>query len=173
MKPIHWKDVTDLVGAAAIVASLIFVGLQLRQEKTLGLTDITSARTESAIALTQLVAEHRDLWMRGLDGEELAVDEEMIFFAIAEAIETYLFEEWSNLAQMGDGGFANDVLKDYAYQIYSYPGLRRLWQQDGERLRAQNSMNPGNPFRRAIDKEIAELEASGYVPSEKLNYVYW
>jgi hypothetical protein len=111
--------------------------------------------------------------MRGLDGEELAVDEEMIFFAIAEAIETYLFEEWSNLAQMGDGGFANDVLKDYAYQIYSYPGLRRLWQQDGERLRAQNSMNPGNPFRRAIDKEIAELDASGYVPPEKLNYVYW
>lgn len=173
MKSLQWKDVVDLVGVAAIVASLIFVGLQLKQERKLGRADITSARTESAVALTQLVTENRELWINGLDGEELSTVEEMTFFAIAETIETYLFEEWSNLSQVGDGVFADAVLKDYAYQIYTYPGLRRIWEEDGERLRTQESMNSGNAFRTAVDKELADLRSRGYAVPENPNYVYW
>ena len=33
MKTGNWKDSAELVGIAAIVASLIFVGIQLRQEQ--------------------------------------------------------------------------------------------------------------------------------------------
>jgi hypothetical protein len=173
MKSFHWRDVAELVGIASIVASLIFVGLQLKQDRELGMADITSARTESAVALTQLVTENRELWIRGLAGEELSKVDEMIFFAIAETIETYLFEEWSNLGQIGEDEFADTVLKDYAHQIYTYPGLRRIWDEDGERLQAQESMNLGNAFRTAVDEELADLQSRGYaVPSEP-NYVYW
>ncbi len=34
MNSTEWKGVAELVGIAAIVASLIFVGLQMRQEHT-------------------------------------------------------------------------------------------------------------------------------------------
>ena len=173
MKSLHWKDVAELVGVAAIVASLIFVGLQLKQDRKLGIAEITSARTESAVALTQLVSENRELWIRGLDGEQLSTVDEMTFFAIAETIETYLFEEWSNLSQIGDGGFADAVLRDYAYQIYTYPGLRRVWEEDGERLRTQDSMNLGNAFRTAVNEELANLQSRGYVTPKEPNYVYW
>jgi hypothetical protein len=173
MKSLHWRDIADLVGVAAIVASLIFVGLQLQQDRKLGMADITSARTESVVALTQLVTENSELWIKGLDGEQLSTVEEMTFFAIAETIETYLYEEWSNLSQIGDGEFADTVLIDYAYQIYTYPGLRRIWEEDGERLRTQESMNLGNAFRTAIDKELADLQARGYVVPRERNYVYW
>ena len=173
MKTLHWRDLAELVGVAAIVASLIFVGLQLQQDRKLGMADITSARTESAVALTQLVTENRELWIKGLDGEELSTVEEMTFFAIAETIETYLFEEWSNLSQIGDEEFADTVLKDYAYQIYMYPGLRRIWEEDGERLRTQESMNSGNAFRTTVDEELADLQSRGYVVPIEPNYVYW
>jgi len=33
MKSVSWKAMIELIGIAAIVASLIFVGLQLRQEQ--------------------------------------------------------------------------------------------------------------------------------------------
>jgi hypothetical protein len=111
MNSLHWRDVAELVGVAAIVASLIFVGLQLKQDRKLGMADITSARTESAVALTQLVTENRELWIKGLAGEELSKVDEMTFFAIAETIETYLFEEWSNLSQIGEGEFAGSGSK--------------------------------------------------------------
>jgi hypothetical protein len=173
MKSLHWRDVADLVGVAAIVASLIFVGLQLKQDSKLGRADITSARTESAVALTQLVTENSELWIKGLDGEELSIVDEMTFFAIAETIETYLFEEWSNLNQIGDEEFADAVLKDYAYQIYAYPGLRRIWEEDGERLRDQKSTNSGNAFRTAVDEELENLRSRRPAKPEKPNYVYW
>ena len=67
MKAYHWKDVADLVGVAAIVASLIFVGLQLKQDRKLGMADITSARTESAVVFTQLVIDNRELWIRSFE----------------------------------------------------------------------------------------------------------
>ena len=79
MKSLHWRDVAELVGIASIVASLIFVGLQLKQDRELGMADITSARTESAVALTQLVTENRELWIKGLDGERLRTQESMNF----------------------------------------------------------------------------------------------
>ena len=173
MKSLHWRDVAELVGVAAIVASLIFVGLQLKQERKLGMADITSARTESAVALTQLVTENREVWIKGLDGEQLSIVEEMTFFAIAETIETYLFEEWSNLRQVGDDEFADTVPRDYAYQIYTYPGLRRIWDEDGERLRTQESMNLGNAFRTAVNDELANLQSRGHVVPKEPNYVYW
>jgi hypothetical protein len=173
MNSLHWRDVAELVGVAAIVASLIFVGLQLKQDRRLGMADITSARTESAVALTQLVTENRELWIKGLAGEELSKVDEMTFFAIAETIETYLFEEWSNLSQIGEGEFADAVLKDYAHQIYVYPGLRRIWVEDGERLLTQESINLGNAFRTAVDEELADLQSRGYVVPSEPNYVYW
>jgi hypothetical protein len=35
VKPINWKEAAELTGIFAIVASLIFVALQLRQEEEL------------------------------------------------------------------------------------------------------------------------------------------
>lgn len=37
MKSPHWKDVAELVGIAAIVASLIFVGLQMKQSQEIAI----------------------------------------------------------------------------------------------------------------------------------------
>ena len=34
MQKTHWKDIAEVVGIAAIVASLVFVGLELRQTKS-------------------------------------------------------------------------------------------------------------------------------------------
>ena len=35
MKSVSWKDIAELVGIAAIVASLIFLGLQMQQAERL------------------------------------------------------------------------------------------------------------------------------------------
>ena len=46
MKKTDWKDVAELVGIAAIVASLVFVGLQLRQEQVIARTELASVSAE-------------------------------------------------------------------------------------------------------------------------------
>ena len=49
MKNIAWKDAAELVGIAAIVASLIFVGLQMRQSQEIAIADQYQARAEIAL----------------------------------------------------------------------------------------------------------------------------
>ena len=46
-----WKDIAELVGLVAIVASLVFVGLQLKQGQEIALATQYQARAEASQAL--------------------------------------------------------------------------------------------------------------------------
>ena len=45
MKTVGWKDFAELIGIAAIVASLVFVGLQMKQSDEIALSEIYQQRT--------------------------------------------------------------------------------------------------------------------------------
>ena len=50
MKNTDWKDIAELVGIAAIVASLVFVGLELRQSQAIALSEAYQQRTAIEIS---------------------------------------------------------------------------------------------------------------------------
>lgn len=47
----RWKGIAELIGVTAIVASLIFVGLELRQSRQIAIADIYQQRTSMLIDL--------------------------------------------------------------------------------------------------------------------------
>ncbi len=49
MSSTNWKDIAELVGIAAIVASVVFVGLQMRQSHEIALAEIYQARTNAVM----------------------------------------------------------------------------------------------------------------------------
>lgn len=49
MKGVYWKDVAEVIGVAAIVGSLIFVGLQMKQTHEIALSAAYQARESSSI----------------------------------------------------------------------------------------------------------------------------
>ena len=49
MSATSWKDVAELIGIAAIVASLVFVGLELRQTQTALMASTYQARSFDAM----------------------------------------------------------------------------------------------------------------------------
>jgi hypothetical protein len=58
MQRTNWKDIAELVGIAAIVASLIFVGLQMKQSQEIALSAAYQARTATLVEfLTGAVAD--------------------------------------------------------------------------------------------------------------------
>ena len=54
MKETNWKDIAELVGIAAIVASLIFVALQMKQSHEVAIA--TQYQERSAITIETIVA---------------------------------------------------------------------------------------------------------------------
>ncbi len=53
MKNTNWKDIAELVGIAAIVASLVFVGLQMRQDHVFARSELGAGSFESLASLRQ------------------------------------------------------------------------------------------------------------------------
>ena len=51
MKTTSWKDIAELIGIAAIVASLIFVGLQLKQSQEIAIANQYQAWAEASLNL--------------------------------------------------------------------------------------------------------------------------
>ncbi len=49
MKSTNWKDITELFAIAAIVASLIFVGLQLKQSQKIAVAGQYQSRADAAL----------------------------------------------------------------------------------------------------------------------------
>ena len=53
MQSTNWKDIAELVGIAAIVASLVFVGLQMRQDRVVARSELGAGSFESLASLRQ------------------------------------------------------------------------------------------------------------------------
>jgi hypothetical protein len=51
VKNTSWKDIAELIGIAAIVASLVFVGLQMKQSQDIALSAAYQARADTSIAI--------------------------------------------------------------------------------------------------------------------------
>ena len=71
MKFRNWKDAAELVGIAAIVASLIFVGLQMRQSGAIARSQMYGNDLANSLSTYNAIAEHPDIWVRGKRGDEL------------------------------------------------------------------------------------------------------
>ena len=72
MKSLSWKSLAELIGMAAIVGSLIFVGLQIRQEQVIALSELNLSLLASQIELNNSISDNADIWVRGNAGEELS-----------------------------------------------------------------------------------------------------
>jgi hypothetical protein len=79
MNRTYWKDIAELVGIAAIVASLIFVGLQMRQDRTIAESESYIDAASQITELNQLISDNKDIWVKGLDGDELTAEEQSVY----------------------------------------------------------------------------------------------
>ena len=85
MKSIGWKNILEVVGIIAIVASLLFVGYQLQQDRQLAAAQVIVAADANHMTLAALITENRTVWLSGLSGETLSAEDEIAFRAIAHA----------------------------------------------------------------------------------------
>ena len=74
-----FNEVAELVGIVALVASLVFVGLQMQQSHRIALSEHHLQYVANIIAATDAIAEHPDIWARGNAGEDLEPQELAVF----------------------------------------------------------------------------------------------
>jgi len=65
--------------------SLAFVGIQLQQDQKIAGAQAYIDAASQITELNQLISENKDIWVRGLDDEELSKEDEVEFQSIYHA----------------------------------------------------------------------------------------
>ena len=162
MKPTSWKDVAELIGISAIVASLLFVGQQIRQDRNVAQADAWLQFVDTQVTLAQVISENAEAWSKGLAGEEITDADQMKFNQIAFAIQQKHASRFvrSNLGIRR--GPADAVAIAHAEEIYMYPGLRRFHNASVEATAKRRGA--ALPLQIAVDEHLAKLDAGQIEP---------
>jgi hypothetical protein len=119
-----WKGFAELIGIIAIVASLLFVGLQLKQDRRIAEAETLVAEQMADLETARFLEEKGEIWRRGLAGDSLSEDEHVSFDLLAYA----LFREQSHQLRR-DVALSAEIdesqVRSYAFFVYQNPGLRR------------------------------------------------
>jgi hypothetical protein len=122
------NDWMQVVGIFAVVASLIFVGFQMKQTHEIALAE--SLVNVSAIGIEErgLIAAHADTWQKACLGEQLTAQERVI---VANIFFNYLqssFNSWIRIRETGIGGTgAQYYIDSNAANIHRYPGFKQIF----------------------------------------------
>ncbi len=160
----NWKETAELVGIFAILVSLIFVALQLRQEKELLLLELRNNMIMSTSEINAAIIENADIWRRGnldekLDDTELEIYKRLLINYNDWHFNTALvFEETLPGAQ-------EHVLAMFAGFLSRNPGAYRIWIDRERELNAdRTALNPTETITTdwidAIDSRIAIIQSS-------------
>jgi hypothetical protein len=172
----HFREWLEAIGFLAVVASLIFVRLQVRKEKEIAIVDTFSHRTDLAVELASLISTNRDIWIAGLDGRELNTADMAVFYAMANALAEYYFYRYVRASRIGQHS-REGIHRKYAYLLYQCPGLRKIWSARRasilDRNRAYGQTVGHDLWGDGLDAQLSELDNRA-VPIQKstLHSVY-
>ena len=136
MKSLDRKEVVELIGLAAIVASLIFVGIQLRQSQNIAMAEGYSMHFATRIDVSDSIKEHSDIWRRGAAGEELQASEMEIFSILVYQLNQSAIQAFLHAWQVYGEEEARFTARDFAAFLYQNPGARAVWHAREDNLLA-------------------------------------
>jgi hypothetical protein len=171
------NDWMQVVGLFALVASLIFVGFQIRQDRSIAVVESMASRADAVSELADMVGNNEDLWIRGLTGVELSVSEQATFHAMTEAVESHFVSMWRRYQDIGGGPPENSPTGDYAFALYTHIGLRRAWNNQLAYWEARDAAlgveGTGRVFREEVAAHLVRFDKQSPPRSKEKRYVFW
>ena len=128
----RWKEIIELVAVFSIVASLIFVGLQIKQEQEIAAANSVSMAAEGNRYWAKLVLENTEVWLKGLSGDPLSTNEAEQFRSLAAAYRIERFARWFRATRIGHA-YAEQFAIGLAMDLRLSPGLLTYWHETRHR----------------------------------------
>lgn len=153
MKSTNWKDTAEIIGIAAIVASLVFVGMQMRQDRILARAELGAGSFESiaALRLEMTSLEFAETFVKVLENpEQLTTAEKLQVNGYLDAVKLLLIRE-CYLMERGVFTECDIMVNEYGPFFFGNRYAQTWW-----RLQS-----PGNlSFLPAwVDEQIRDMDA--------------
>jgi hypothetical protein len=126
----NWRSVVELVGIGAIVASLVFVGLELRQAHKIAVAQLFQENIHVRVAVNELKTQNADLIAKSNRGDELTNGDNIALRALIDSVWSQAFfgtASWRTLSVNENFGSGPSIIL-YRF-LRENPGPRRVWVQ--------------------------------------------
>lgn len=167
MKKIDIGQSIQIIANAGVIAGLIFVGLQLQQERELAGIEATNYAQDSRIEWATLLSEgdNAQIWSKGINGELLSPPEHILFEALSLAFEMSSFTAFNNTRNLPGGISPSSIAIDTAAYYAKYPSLWALRLQRQAELTESTAIVGGDAQSRAwnIRELVEKLTSEGRI----------
>ena len=161
MSSTDWKSIAEFVGIAAIVGSLIFVGLQMRQDQNVAISQIYQSVLDAEVDIHIAMAEHAETLVKARNMQELSETEVQVIEELIEMWVARAFFETMSASRIDDDGWSGPI-NTFTVMLYNNPGVQQLWSEKMLRKeRIYKQFNQGKDFLRfnsRVRDKLAELQ---------------
>ena len=164
MRSPDWKETAELIGLFAILASLIFVVLELQQQEKLLDLEMRYSMISATVAVNEQIIDHADIWVRGNVGEELDATESEIYQRMFISFNDNFFQTYFVFQELYPEQ-KQQISSQYAGFLARNPGAYKVWIDRERRLNAdRTAVNPGETITsdwiELIETTIATIRSS-------------
>ena len=160
------NDWMQVVGIFALVASLVFVGLQMRQARDIAISEGNLANAAIKIERNNAIIENPDVWVRGSSGEDLDQNDETVFRNIVRNAFDVAFFEVVRMRRLGANDIADGLIADFSAFLFNNPGARRIWMEEEQDTQKYRTLLTTTEivghlnFAEAVKSNLAKLDQS-------------
>ena len=140
MQKINWKFVAEAIGISAIVASLIFVGLQIRQDQRVAAAQVNMSLLEVTPSINSTKTEHADVWVKARNSQDLSETEIEVIQGIIQTAQSRAFFEVptrdlvSGEPRWGLYSETRGPIMAFSIMLFENPGARKIWTERAARV---------------------------------------
>jgi hypothetical protein len=158
------NDWLQVIGLFGVIASLIFVGLQMKQEHEIALSNAYQARADTATQLWSDMASNPALVEATIKSEDLGYDS---LSRMEKAVLAYSEQAWLHVFENIHFQYINGFISEEHWRR-----SREAFKSDFRTVgtRSLYERNPGmwrESFQQAINDLIAEIDAESHAGSEQ------
>ena len=154
-----WKTIAESLGILAVVVSLIFLALEVRQNSQIGRAEIANTTIQTYSQIREPLLAQSDVWVRGCMGEELSDAERATFAHIFRVHTLYLYWFWVTSEDSILEFDRTHSVYAYAANYHRFPGFAAMSDSQAEWFKNIDSNSPENvnDFVNAVSERIVFL----------------
>jgi hypothetical protein len=157
MKKIEIGQAITILANVGVIAGLIFVGLQLRQDNLVARQQMAFAAADQYQYWAELVTNNSELWFKGISGDPLTAEEAESFDALARAWQVRLTVGYYGSVELGSSDIQEAYVREAARKIYANPGLSQWWLSNQESI---EGVDPAIGFMGPVNGELERLRST-------------
>ena len=162
------REWLEIVGILAVVASLVFVGLEIRQSARAAYDESISSDYDAIVNVETAIADNADVWLRGCRAEELSDVDQMKFTRLYTMYEFMYFMRWMRAIDGVGGSVEELALDNMAWNLYRSEGLMREWRLHGAWRPHVPDTAEFHLWRNLVEARVAEFPSFEPTPIDNV-----